>query len=372
MDDDLLTIRRVLRSGPPTPEATARARDLLTAEIAAAAHPVAVLTPSPRRSWLGRGALLAGGLAALLIAGVIAVPALDGPDHDGPRGDAPAAAPATAQDLLLAAAQKAADTPATSGRYWHVRFLAVGGPIKVGAYDVAGRWLRASWLPGSVGSSWYAELPLGYKPRTPADEEAWRAAGSPTSWTVPPDAVNDVPATYRTTPEQPPTFSEEKPVDKPFRIVSGRFDAAGIAALPTDPAELTKQIAALRPGVPQPYAGWVVYRGLSQLLFEVPAPPTVRAAAFAAMAGVPGVRSVGTVTTPDGRSGTGVELVMNLGDGKTSRHLTVIDPKTYQVLSVEDTDGQPAGPNARPMGASTTVVLVAEWTDTEPAPPKAP
>lgn len=157
-----------------------------------------------------------------------------------------------------------------------MRFLAVGKPIKVGAYDVAGRWLRESWLPASTGPSWWAELPLGYKPRTPADEDAWRAAGSPTSWTVPPDAVNDGPATYRTTPEQPPTFSEEKPIDKPFRIVSGRFDAAGIAALPTDPAELTKRIAALRPGVPQPYADRVVYQGLSQLLFEVPAPPAVR------------------------------------------------------------------------------------------------
>ena len=98
----------------------------------------------------------------------------------------------------------------------------------------------------------------------------------------------------------------------------------------------------------------------------------MRRFAFTAMAGVPGVRSVGTVTTPDGRSGTGVELVLNLGDGETSRHLTVIDPKTYQVLSVEDTDGQPADANARPIGASNTVVLLAEWTDTEPTMPKVP
>jgi hypothetical protein len=386
MDDDLLTIRRVLHSGPPTPQATARARDLLTVEIATAAaeRPVAARRPTGadpvpgmgRRgpsSHIRLGALLTGGLAAAIVAAVVAVPALNGPDHDG-RGAPPGAeagpAPATAQELLLAAAQRAATAPAATGKYWHTRKMTTAGVIRVGSYDLMGRWLNETWIPGDASvSSWSGDLMLGYKPRTRADEEAWRADGSPTSWTVKADTTSGT-TTFTMAPGEPILREEKRPVDKPFLPAIGGLTMAEIAALPTDPAALRARVERGLRGIAPADVDRTVYWQLGQLLLESPAPPAVRAAAFTAMAGIPGVRSAGTVTDASGRTGTGVELVITHEDGLTSRHLVVIDPKTYGVIATENS-GTPGGA-AKPIKESNTVVLLAEWTNTEPTPPTVP
>jgi hypothetical protein len=371
MDEDLLTIRRALHSGPPSGEAKNRARDLLTAEMAADHVPGAVpsvgyvRSASPKRSWWGRGAVLSGGLAALIVAGVLAVPALRGPGHDAPGNPPHGTAPRTAQELLLAAAERAATGPEGTGKYWHVRQVSVAGPIKVGSYDLVGRWLYENWTARDPSvSSWTGSLDLGFKPRTKADEDAWEAAGAPTSWTVPGDTTSGK-VTYTSSPGTP-TLTKI-PTSGRAGVIEGLPEPN---QLPADPVELRSVVLASVPDLQPEVADVTLFSVLSGLLLDSPAPAAVRAAAFTLLADIPGVRSAGDVTDANGRTGTGIELTRQHATNITSRNLLVIDPKTYLILARE-TSGT-LGTNTRPLKASNTLVLAAEWTGTEPTLPKAP
>lgn len=148
--------------------------------------------------------------------------------------------------------------------------------------------------------------------------------------------------------------------------------------LPTDPEQLKTRITELvtepiewpTPGpdlpivVPEPapleppYVDDEVAWSLAGLLYRVPAPPEVRAAAFRALAAMPEVTSLGAV---DGGEGLRISLEPSPADkfsggevpeGAGSMTL-VIDPDTSKVLSVSTY-------------RDTVRILAAEWTDQGP------
>ncbi|GAA0906322.1 hypothetical protein GCM10009558_007640 [Virgisporangium aurantiacum] len=299
--------------------------------------------------------------------------------HD-PGGTSPPDAremPPDAREILLAAAQHAAQQPTTTAKYWHVRKLSTGAPVKVGTesapYYVVQRLIDESWMSHGPGErNWNGLLRLGYKPQTAADEEAWRAAGSPTSWKplpVPTDGKPYSPDERLTSePGKPELYGSPPRVPgapRPPVLAGGMsLDWDEVSRLPTDPAalrtELLNQIRAGRISFPNPESR--LFSSLSLLLLEAPAPPAVRAAAFTLLADVPGVRVVGEVTDAAGRTGTGIELRRD-----ELRLLLIVDPSKHVLLASDQI--MKLGPDSFD---HSDVVLTAEWTDAEPKPPVAP
>jgi hypothetical protein len=143
-----------------------------------------------RWSVVGTGLVGAAAAVALAVPAIVANPHPEGlPAVGALPGTSGGATTVTARDLLLAAATTAEQAPAETGKYWHVKTLNVFGPLRVGSksnmYWVVRRSVEESWDAGDPKNpSWNGRRDAGTRPRAEADENAWRAAGSPTTWTI--------------------------------------------------------------------------------------------------------------------------------------------------------------------------------------------
>ncbi|WP_052423515.1 hypothetical protein [Nonomuraea candida] len=131
----------------------------------------------------------------------------------------------------------------------------------------------------------------------------------------------------------------------PFSMAGRDVTYEQIQALPADPAELRERVAAMLP----PGSEGLLADALGGLLWTKPSPPPVRAAAYRALADLPGVRYLGTATDERGRHGQSFAYALPAGRVRT----LTIDPATSQVLSSDD-------------GERSEVVLAAGWTDEGP------
>jgi len=344
-------IREILGAPPPAPRATTAARNRLTSAIAAAA-------PARRsRRWV----LAAAGAAAAATAVALL------PTKPGTAPPAPPQ-PLSARDVLLAAAHQAA-TATETGRYWHVQKIGVTGPLRVGTapdqYDIVDRTVDEQWIARDPAeASWAGRRELGSRPRTDADREAWRRAGSPAQWVLPGDTAAG--STRRSTTAG---RAELLPLDPSSYLLDlGGFDRAQVAALPTDPDLLrelfTRRISTSREAPGPDGLSSRLLGAMTQLLVDVPAPPAVRAAAFTVLAGIPGMRSTGEVRDAEGRAGIGVELARTFSEGTETRRL-VVDPATHLLLATDYS----AMSGARSIKENHQVILAAAWTDAKPAAP---
>jgi hypothetical protein len=375
--DDLQAIRDVLVAPGPTDRATLQARALLV-DAMDPARPAArgrrrSEARGPRRSagwWhVSRWPVLRlSAAAAAVLAGLAIIVTATTVGTGGRRGHGTALDPA-AHEILLAAASGAAEAP--TGRYWHVEEIVAVGPYRVGGaahpYDLVGRSVTENWVAGTAGDkSWEGYRQLGYRPRSAADERAWRADGSPTQWVLNADTTSGTrlsmaPGKAKLTPRDA--------ADSYLRELGG-FNLAQVQQLPTDPAQLRALFVGRITADGAASASVLAMRLFSvmgELLVDVPAPPKIRAAAFAVLAGLPGVRGVNGVTDSEGRTGDGVELVQTEG-GFVSYERLLIDPATHLIIA-RDQAGY-TDP-AHPLKEGHSVVLKAEWTDDKPEPPTA-
>ncbi|MEV0613024.1 CU044_5270 family protein [Nonomuraea sp. NPDC050404] len=134
----------------------------------------------------------------------------------------------------------------------------------------------------------------------------------------------------------------------PFSMAGRDLTYQQIQALPSDAGELRERVSAMLP----PGSQGLLADALAGLLWTKPSPPGVRAAAYRALADLPGVRYLGVVTDEHGRRGEA--FLFSLPSG-VQRTLT-IDPASSQVLSSKDGTGR------------SEVVLAAGWTDEGPRP----
>jgi hypothetical protein len=162
--DDLVRRGRPDSTGWARSETGRRALDRVVT-AASAGEPAGVGRARASRPAL-RWSFLATGLAGAAAAGVLAVSVVAAPQEA--RTDVPPVAGAqpgathsagagttlTARDILLAAANRAEQAPAETGRYWHVKTVDVYGPVRVG--NGAGAY---SLLRSSVSESWDASDP---------------------------------------------------------------------------------------------------------------------------------------------------------------------------------------------------------------------
>ncbi|MEV4186589.1 CU044_5270 family protein [Streptosporangium canum] len=249
--------------------------------------------------------------------------------------------------ILLAAAAKAGAEP--EGAYWHLKELYAGsrsGPYgKDGdTYYLETSTLWETWA-AKDGRTWRGVRQLAARP---LDLEAWRRDGSPTEWPMGRDG-----GVYSTSPGESSFFQNKRKQRLYWSAMP--LTLKEIAALPADPEALKKRaLEAIRRDNGVGPAEDSLPRTLASLLYELPASPKVRSAAYQALATMPAVRVEGPTTDPRGRPGVAVTFLLQ--GGQTPRTRLIIDPDTSKVLATAVND-------------VVDVVLESGWTDTKPSPP---
>jgi hypothetical protein len=274
---------------------------------------------------------------ALVTAAAIAVVFAAAPSGRGPerpQQGGSARATFTARDVLLTAATHVASAP-TRGKFWMT--TTVSGELlpagtKLHPYDMFLPTRSTQWAPRRSGlREWTVSRTLGAVPATPADAAAWRAAGSPQSW-------NYFKATFTTSASSPTATWQTS--DGTVGLVEGDepgLTPAQFRAMPASPRALLARLRHYARGTwcgRHPEAGCATVDQLvwseAVNLLEDPVASQVRVATFKVMADLPGVRLLGKMRDPMGRTGYG------FGSGPNAAGaIAVIDPDTGSLLAVE-------------------------------------
>jgi hypothetical protein len=367
-----MNIEEVIREANPARASDVAAGDSLQAQrtLAQILTGHADPTSQGRSRHVSRGrkrTLFTAGLAAMAAVATTAVLVPAAP-REAPRKPPGATAahpkngePTTARQVLLTAAAHVISGP-TTGAYWRVQVISGTiwpGGTKADPYDISVATGYDQWNPKSPGRKEFEiTQQLATRPATPADAEAWRAAGSPTTWqgghfsygNKNNSYLADVPwtgnlaaTTVAPTPSATWTVS-----DGTIGYIEGDeagLNAAQFSQMPTRPRAVA---ALLRHYAEQTYCGQHPSSGCSSVdqlvwyealyLLEDPVSAQVRSATFTVMASLPGVRLLGPMTDPLGRTGYGIAA--GLQDPGSENYnpvkAVVIDPASGALLATED------------------------------------
>ncbi len=371
--NELHLVRGVYDDPPPLPEeaiATARARMLNQDDSA---------RPRPRRTWRMPVGVLATATAAAVVAGVTLATNDPAQPHTGVEAALHALSP---RGMMLAAASQAERQ--LQGPYWYTHertgfaALALG---RTGGYVVEERDEIFKWTgrtPGD-GESFYGR-DFAARPQTSADADAWRAAGSPSNWTVRSSGVS------RTVTTKSGAWQVDDPNDQgggTFNIGGvGQFTYQELQELPTDPGALRKllcegsvKLTAGRSGAPRHCDGpSSVLDQVFSVLKDTPVPPKVRAGLMRLITDYPGMQQLGTVTDPLGRPAVGLAAPFESADGRGKIQREVLfDQRTGKVLGSRDIQLQP-GANSEKWQVSGRMldywaVLDSGWSNAKPTLP---
>lgn len=240
------------------------------------------MTRRPSRGRLFGGL---GGLTALVAGGAAAAVVITGGVEQA------LIQPASAAETLQQAAERAETTSWNSGKYWHVKYRFSLGSSEFPGLERAGE----SWTTRD-GLNWHKSLlPKGELTKYKASAE-------------------------------------------PFVVCDKGIDFQKLQSLPAKPdalrAELREMMLHNDDGpVPPEHQDQFLISCLTGLLGDQPAPPKVRAAAFRALAGLPGAERLGDMKDSTGREGTGLAIT----SGETRNEL-IIDLETSLILETERVD----------------------------------
>ncbi|MER6177945.1 CU044_5270 family protein [Streptosporangium sp. NPDC001681] len=342
---DIDNLVRAIDPAPHAPDQGPGARELREAIMATQTQTRLHRTARRRLPWrTGALGLAAAAAATAIFLGQVAPTAVPSPTAT------PGGTSLSGASILLAAAAKAEASP--EGAYWHLKELYAGsrpGPYgKNGdTYYLETSNLSETWV-AKDGRTWIGHRQLATRP---LDLEAWRRDGSPAEWPMGPDG-----GVYSTSPGES-TFFQNKRKQRLYWSAMP-MTLKEIEALPVDPEALKKRaLEAIRRDNAVDPVEESLPRTLASLLYELPASPQVRSAAYRALATLPAVRVEGPITDPRGRPGIAVTFLLQ-GDG-TPRSRLIIDPDTSKVLAVDSPDGD----------GGVNMVLESGWTDTKPSPP---
>ncbi|BCJ73260.1 hypothetical protein CS0771_28040 [Catellatospora sp. IY07-71] len=305
------------------------------------AHP----QPGPRRSAPRRSLVLAATAfaAAVAIAGLNQLTHPAGNPAPGPGQVPGATGPADARQVLLVAAERAALQGDGTDRYWHVTSQ-LGNRYDVGGYFVLGRTEIEEWLPTFAGGQVVkCGTSLGAEPASDADVAAWKAAGSPSTWTSrPPGGATGPGRELAAAPGQRKCGAGP---EKTYQLGGADLAPAQVLELPADPAALKEMIlssdAAQRAGggyQPQDlgrYQSEVLFSAAVELLLRLPVSAQVRSAAYTMLADLPGVTMSAQATDQLGRPGAGVEYTFRNADGSDQTTRLIVDLTTGAMLAEE-------------------------------------
>ena len=304
---------------PPSQNAHSAARAALMRQIATGGTGMSAARPPRRRgarlAWLTAGTAMTAALAAAAVFAFAPGATPPGQPANQLSGHG------TGQGFLLAAATIAAGKPATSGTYWHLMESIPALP------EGGGDSTQSTWT--THDGTMYVRLQ-----DTDAVMQVSQGDG--------------------------------------FGVGLSRLTYEELQQLPTDPAALKARISDparrpsgdLVPEVPDYAMPGMIADGLTDLIWGVPAPPAVRAAAFRALASLPNITDLGKM---DGGQALRISFPPPPADkfpgGKVpegaNQLLLVIDPATSMLLSETNYQG-------------THKIVKAEWTNEMPKIVQAP
>ncbi|MGW4960270.1 CU044_5270 family protein [Nonomuraea sp. NPDC004186] len=330
--DDYRAVRELLPAPPLTPDVERAGRDRLAAAIAG--ERVRKGRRAARWTGLGLGLAGAAAAAALVVVPATAPSVTPTVTPTGPPARHGVLAAPGGKQFLLAAAASVTSVP-DAGTWWGSTLVNGREFREPGqGYVLRQSESQKTWIPADPeGRTWYRWKYLGAEPATPQDEAAWRAGGSPKSWTygerTPGLPTEDAPnGIVRAAPGKPKTFSTE---DWDFRIVLADKPLTKMNEVPDTPEGLRALL-----GAPDDQA---TVDNTARLLLFAPVTSRTRAAAYRLLASLPGVGAVGPVTDVLGRAGQAVEYrsaeyPTTPYAGETRTRL-VIDPVSGMPLSTE-------------------------------------
>ncbi len=397
--DELEQLARARPVDPPSAETIARSRAAL---IQLAANQA---TRPARTRWtvnlrarilvpaLAAGLAVATGIALTINAGGTGAPnAAGSATSSATSSSKPTGARAwdgtNAPQLLLVAAEQAQRESAPgTGTYW-VSTVEQGSLIQVGAQDnryaIMTRRTETTWKPLVPGKDFvFVSRWAGAAPASDQDRSAWQAAGSPTSWPIDPapGCPPDPSRVYTAAAGGPETGIRRAPDEQLFYVVGESLTAEQVRALPSDTDALRTWLLGVieKQNLPRANAveaGESLFDAVLTLVLGTPITPAVRGAAFRVLAGVPGIRSLGTMTDAKGRSGVAVSVQRNdtveeqrADSGGPTEVSLLFDPDTGEVLGRQYRALRPADYMSWvPAGAVVGYELVdsVRWTDDEP------
>ncbi|NRQ31394.1 hypothetical protein HII36_06010 [Nonomuraea sp. NN258] len=333
MDELDLLARALPDAAPPSAEVVARAR----ARVAEAG----TRTPRrrPRRLWAWSvGAALATATVVLLIFSLVSV-----------LTPAPVLVkPARPNQELLDLADRIEKLPQESGAYWHrSRTDGFWGAVE-GGYNV---WMTMRWESWAARDGASPRVTHAWKPAarpdTPADEAAWRAAGSPKQVRAicPKDNRNDDCEPVRVA-DAPYDCERTSAKERNGALIDATLKPLALADLPAIPADP----AGLREWMLEAHRSWdgrgfgepfEEFLPMAANLLGLPISPAQRAAVLRLLAELPDTRVHRTVTDPLGRSGLEVTFTTklsyayraDLGKEAPLYSRTVLDPGTGEELA---------------------------------------
>ncbi|GAA2298635.1 hypothetical protein GCM10010149_54290 [Nonomuraea roseoviolacea subsp. roseoviolacea] len=365
MDELDLLDRALPGARPPSPEVIARAR----ARLAGPGH-----FPARRRTWMWMVTAAAATAAIVTLVASLVAQLAPAP---------PAAVAPKRNQALYDLADRIGKLPATSGPYW--RSVSV-----FGAYGRAGGftyrattrlevWQSRGPADPRLMMTWYGPAA---RPATPADERAWRDAGSPRR--IKPCGKGER-CRYVTFTDQPQqcTYSWDPSEGGALANRSvGTITMAELAAFPADQNALRDKLRTYhqiwyRNGFKQSFEEFLPTA--ANLLSE-PLRPDQRAALIRLLAGLRSTKVAGTVTDPLGRPALSVDLGVSAGtysfpgEPRTEvpvEQRTLLDPGTGAALgTVIHASRTVAWATKGDLVAYNATAPESGWTTQRPAPPK--
>ena len=332
------TLQRLSRLNPVPPQALhglerSEASEALLERIVSREPATERPIPTSRRLRHSRKVQLVAAIAAvvaLVAALIIIVPG-------------PGSAPANAAQLLRQVAQVAAQAPgpaAGSVEYQQTEqrtaavYSSPDGPYTVFLDSQAETWVEAD---GSGRRETNEEQGVLASAR---DRARWESAGSPEFGAS----------------SHADTFG---PSGNPFRDLTGLSD---------DPEVLQQQLPHLigRDSVPDD----LLFKLAGEVLAQPDAPPSLRAALYRVLAGLPDVDVLGPTTDPSGRTGVGVSIDSG-SSGQQTRQTLILDASSAQMLASELVLLQPSDTIGAtpPVTLGYTVYRASGMVDSEQAVP---
>ncbi|WP_433514912.1 CU044_5270 family protein [Nonomuraea sp. CA-143628] len=282
----------------------------------------------------------------------------------------------SAREILLTAAAKAARQPAGTGAYWHtVSVQRTLFAVEGADYRVMDRQREEGWTPNATrGDQWGSIKPLGARPATAADEEAWKQAGSPAKIPVKVPG-KPLPMTLKTFPRK--AYTGHSPlVDGEVFWLGRNVTMKDLRGLPTDPAKLKAWLLSSYEGHspgsnsdPMPADPWLFNVSVG-LIIDMPVTPQVRGAAFRMLADLDTVDVIENVTDAEGRQGTAVAVKEHTKYSGVVETRLIFNQATGRGLANESVLVKPEGvQSAFEPGTvwSSQAVLEAGWTDRKPS-----
>ncbi|MET9836059.1 CU044_5270 family protein [Streptomyces sp. NPDC006385] len=339
----------------PTPSPV-REEELATVMSRPRATHRARATARPRR--VGRP--LVTGLALATATAVAALVITDtAPERPGPSSSA---ASGSGSQILLAAASHVERQAAGSGTYWYVEEH-IGSLHKVPGknYTIDVRTEQRYWTAAARNKYWSQSVDSGARPATKADEAAWKADGSPTSWKLTNDTDGIV--TYAGKGE----IQHDAPGGTADSVPYGEVPLRLLPTLPTDAKALRKRLFALVDkdyNAPEEVLDRIVVSTAIQLATSLPSSPALRAAAYRLLAAEPGVRSLGDVKDHTGRTGYAVALPSPYESAPEVR--LIFDKSTGMPLGTETVATRSGDGVSKGELLSYATITAMKWTDEAP------